>query len=368
MIYLAQDDEQGAVAEMTRELGLEVLYPVARETEAESAVPTKTWKAVAETGLTAPVSEDLGGGGVPGAVTYMTAVENLGYGDAAITLAAIWSGAPSLLISLHGTSEQQAGLLEASKNLDVRGSVALYEGFGRGASELETTIADEGENVHIVGRKVGVPFSGQAESIIVVGVDPSTGKLRAVIVPRTTDGVNIGARDKSLALDAADIASIDFDVVVPRANLLGTEGLQKTVERLRLSVAAAQTGMAQRAMEYAAEYAKTRMAFGKPIASFQGISFPLAESYFRTEQARLEVLDAASLMDNSDDIERISAVVSSAVAYASENASETTRHAVQVLGGHGFIREYPVELWYRTAAFLSTLDFDPNASSFQPVL
>ncbi|MEO6470848.1 MAG: acyl-CoA dehydrogenase family protein [Aeromicrobium sp.] len=367
MIYLAQGEEQEAVAEMTRELGLEVLYPVSRDAEADAAVPSKTWKAVVETGLTAPVSEELGGGGVPGVVTYMTAVENLAYGDAAITLAAVWSGASSLLISLHGTPEQQAGLLEASKNLDVRGSVALYEGFGRGASELETTIADEGDSVRVVGRKVGVPFSGQAESIIVVGVDPSTRDLRAVIVPRTVDGVTVGVREKSLALDAADIASIEFDVVVPRANLLGSDGLQKSVERLRLAVASAQTGMAQRAMEYAAEYAKGRIAFGKSIASFQGISFPLAEAFSRTEQARLEVLDAASLLENSDDIERISAVVTSAVSYASENASETTRHAVQVLGGHGFIREYPVEQWYRTAAFLSTLDFDPSASSFHPV-
>ncbi|QTI69922.1 acyl-CoA dehydrogenase family protein [Gordonia polyisoprenivorans] len=368
MIYLAQDEEQEAVAEMTRELGLEVLYPVARDVEAESAVPAKTWKAVVETGLTAPVSEELGGGGIPSAVTYMTAVENLAYGDAGITLAAVWSGAPSLLLSRHGTPQHQAGVLGASQDLDNRGSVALYEGFGRGASELETTIVDEGENVRVVGRKVGVPFSGQAESIIVVGVDPSTRALRAVIVPRTADGVSVGVRDKSLALDAADLASIDFDVLVPRANLLGSEGLQKSVEWLRLAVASAQTGMAQRAMEYAAEYAKNRVAFGKPIASFQGISFPLAEAFFRTEQARLEVLEAASLMDNDGDIERISAVTSSAVAYASENASESTRHAVQVLGGHGFIREYPVELWYRTAATLSTLDFDPSASSFHAVV
>ena len=367
MIYLAQDDEQEAVAEMTRDLGLEVLYPVAREVEANSAVPSKAWKAVVETGLTAPVSEELGGGGIPSAVAYTTAVENLAYGDAGVTLAAMWSGAPSLLISLHGTAEQQAGVLVASKNLDNRGSVALYEGFGRGPAEFETTISDEGDSVRVTGRKVGVPFSGQAESIIVVGVDPSTRELRAVIVPRTTDGVRVGVRDKSLALDAADMANIDFGVVVPRANLLNSQGLRGSVERLRLAVASAQIGMAQRAMEYAAEYATTRIAFGKPIASFQGISFPLAEAFARTEQARLEVLDAASLIDNDGDIERISAVVSSAVSYAGENGAETTRHAVQVLGGHGFIREYPVELWYRTAAFLSTLDFDPTASSFNAV-
>lgn len=367
MIYLAQDEEQEAVAEMTRELGLGVLSPASRDAEDAAAIPATTWKAVVDTGLTAPVSEELGGGGVPGALTYLTAVENLSYGDAAITLAAVWSGAPSLLLSLHGTPEQQAGLLEASKDLHTRGSVALYEGFGRGASELETTIADQGDSVRVVGRKVAVPFSGQAESIIVIGVDPSTHALRAVIVPRTADGVTVGVRDKSLALDAADLASIEFDIVVPRANLLGADGLQKSVERLRLAVASAQTGMAQRALEYAADYAAGRIAFGKPIASFQGISFPLAEAFSRTEQARLEILDAASLLENSDDLVRIGAAVSAAVSYASENASETARHGLQVLGGHGFIREYPVEQWYRTAAFLSTLDFDPRASSFHPV-
>ena len=92
----------------------------------------------------------------------------------------------------------------------------------------------------------------------------------------------------------------------------------------------------------------------------------MADAYSRTEQARLEILDAACLMLNGCEPDAVSAAVSGAVAYASENASETTRNAVQVLGGHGFMTDYPVEQWYRTAAFLSTLDFDPLASSFQP--
>ncbi len=366
MIYLAPDDEQEAVTEMTRGLGLDVLYPASKETEAAGAVPPAVWKTIVETGLTAPVSEELGGGGVPGVVTQVAAVESLAYGDAGITLAALWSGAPSLLISEHGTAAQQATLRTSGVDLDTRGSVALYEGFGRGASELATTVAVEGDVVRVVGQKVAVPFIATAESIIVIGVDPSDRGLRAVIVPRSTDGISVTATGAGLALDAAGLGTVSFDVTVPAANLLGTDGLRITVERLRLMVAAAQTGMAQRAMEYAAEYASERIAFGKPIASFQGISFPLAEAFSRTEAARLEILDAASLMVDGGDPNRVSAAVSAAVAYASENAAETTRNAVQVLGGHGFMTDYPVEQWYRTAAFLSTLDFDPLASSFQP--
>ncbi|TGD85930.1 hypothetical protein BayCH28_19790 [Mycolicibacterium sp. CH28] len=366
MINLAPDEEQEAVTEMTRSLGLDVLYPASKETEAAGAVPPAVWRTIVETGLTAPVSEELGGGGVPGVVTQVAAVESLAYGDAGITLAALWSGAPSLLISEHGTTAQQATLLTSAGDPDTRGSVALYEGFGRGASELETTVAVQDGVVRVVGQKVAVPFAATAESIIVIGVDPSDRGLRAVIVPRSTDGIDVTATGSGLALDAAGLGSVSFDVTVPAANLLDSNGLGMTVERMRLMVAAAQTGMAQRAMEYAAEYASERIAFGKPIASFQGISFPLAEAFSRTEQARLEILDAASLMADGGDPNRVSAAVSAAVAYASENAAETTRLAVQILGGHGFMTDYPVEQWYRTAAFLSALDFDPLASSFQP--
>ncbi|WP_405669789.1 acyl-CoA dehydrogenase family protein [Streptomyces sp. NBC_01530] len=119
MIYLALDDEQEAVTEMTRSLGLDVLYPASKETEAAGAVPPAVWKTIVETGLTAPVSEEFGGGGVPGVVTQMAAVESLAYGDAGITLAALWGGAPSLLISEHGTPAQLSALLASAGDLDV---------------------------------------------------------------------------------------------------------------------------------------------------------------------------------------------------------------------------------------------------------
>lgn len=367
MIHLALDEEQEAVAEMTHELGMEVLSPAGQEADTTAVVPRAVWTSLLQTGLTAPLAEDAGGGGVPDPVTQVTAIYHLAHGDAGITLAALWSGAASFVVSLHGSAAQKAAFRGTATDADARGSVALYEGYGRGATELATTIEQDGDQVRVVGSKVAVPHASTAESFIVIGVDPQTHDLRAAIVPRGADGVSIAAGDRALALDQADLASADFDVVVPVDQLLDAEGLVFSVERLRLAVAAAQTGMAQRAMEYAAEYATGRIAFGQPIASFQGISFPLSEAFSRTEQARLEILDAASLLRDQADPERVSAAVSAAVAYASENAAETTRHAVQVLGGHGFMTEYPVEQWYRTAAFLSALDFDPRLSAFHPV-
>ena len=114
-------------------------------------------------------------------------------------------------------------------------------------------------------------------------------------------------------------------------------------------------------------YARDRIAFGKPIAAFQGVSFLLAEAKMRTDAARLEIADVAARLD-AGDVERGSALVTGALAYAASVATQATRDAVQVLGGHGFITDHPVELWYRSAGALSVLDLDPLSSMFEPAL
>jgi alkylation response protein AidB-like acyl-CoA dehydrogenase len=366
MLHLAADDEQLAIVEMTRSLGLEVLYPAAAATESDGAVPPSVWKSLFEAGLSAPLSEDLGGGGVPSAVTHLLAVEQLAYGDAEITLASMWGGAGALLISEHGTDAQRAELIARLANPESRCALALYEGFGRDVTEFQTTLTLDGDYVRVVGQKVAVPFAADADLMVVIGIDTVSGALKAALVSGTDPGITVSSPSGGLAMRAAGLSTVSFDTTIRTSDLLDDRDLAHTVGRLRLMLAAAQTGMAQRALEYAAEYAKQRIAFGKPIASFQGISFMLADAFSRTEQARLEILDAAALTDGQGDLDRMTRAVSAAVSYACENAAETTRNAVQVLGGHGFMTEYPVERWYRTAAFLSTLDFDPLASSFVP--
>jgi alkylation response protein AidB-like acyl-CoA dehydrogenase len=372
MLDLELSEEHLAIAELARNIGLDVVSPAAREAESTRTVPAKVWTTLFQSGLTVAVPEKFGGGGIPDAVTQMIAVEGLAYGDPGITIASVWGGAAALLIGLCG-SEAQTGLLShLGRDPEARSAVALYEGFGRGPSELTTTISDNGDGTwQVTGRKVAVPFATEADPLIVVGVDPADGTLRAAILAATGGGTVIAPNDRSLALDAVPVATVSFDERVGAADLLGGPGagagaLARGVGRLRLALAAAEVGTAQRANDYAATYATERIAFGQPIATFQGVSFLLAEAQIRIAAARLDIINAAIRIDAGDD--SAEEATTRAVNYAGVVATQVTRDAVQVLGGHGFITDHPVELWYRSAATLSAIDFDPLRSSFEPAL
>jgi alkylation response protein AidB-like acyl-CoA dehydrogenase len=372
MLELEPAEDLAAVAEVARSIGLDVLSPAARQAETARAVPAAVWKALLDSGLTVPVAEDRGGGGVLDTMTHMLAVENLAYGDPGIAVAAAWSGAAAFLLGQHGTGDHDALLARLLTDPDARGSVALYEGFGRAPAEYATTVTVDADGTRVRGRKVSVPFAALAGNVIVVGNDATSGKLRAVVVPTGAPGVLVEPNPGGLALDAAGIGSVSYDVSVPSTNLVGgadadSRALAQSVERIRLIIAAVQIGTAQRAIDYASRYAVDRIAFGRPIASFQGISFLLAEAQMRVAELRLEISDIAARLD-TEPFEDLSDAVSRLLSYAGEVGAETTRNAVQTLGGHGFIIDHPVELWYRSAAALAALDFDLNHSSFQPAL
>jgi hypothetical protein len=372
MLTLEPSEEYSAVAELARVVGLEMLSPAARDAEAAKAVPATVWKSVLDTGLTVPVAEERGGSGMPDTMTYMAAIENLAYGDPGIAVAAAWSGAAAMLLGRHGSQAQDAVLSRLITDPDARGSVAFYEGFGRAPGEYDTKVTVAGGQVTVAGRKVAVPFAGQASDIIVVGSDATSGRLRAVLVPSGTPGVVVEQVPGGLALNAAALASVSFDVTVAEENLLGgpdadSSALGRSIETIRLIIAAALIGTAQRAVEYAAQYATERVAFGRPIAGFQGVSFPLADGQMRVAALRLELRDICSRLD-AEPFEDVSAAVTGLIGYAGEACAEATRTAVQTLGGHGFLTDHPVEIWYRSAAALAILDFDVNRSSFQAAL
>lgn len=369
---LAPDDEQSAVAELARTLAIEVLAPAAREAERSGAVPQSVWATVFESGLAIAVPESAGGGGVPGDLSRQVAVQNLASGDAGIAMAAVWSGAAAGLIAEHGSEEQRKQLPSLASDASLRTSVALYEGFGRSPREMATTVRLEGDLVRVSGTKVGVPFARVADPLIVVGRDPRSGKLRAAVTSSAAKGVTVAPTRRGLALDAAQLGSVSFDAVLPANALLGGPSLDgaaltASLQRLRLLVASALLGTALRATEYAAKYAADRVAFGRPIGSFQGVSFPLAESLIRIEASRLQVADLVTSQGRLGE-ESFDQAVSEAIAYASTVAVDATRHAVQTLGGHGFMEDHPVELWYRSASALAALDFDPVCAPFEPAL
>lgn len=372
MLDLEPTDEERAVTELCRDLALEVIFPVARQAEAEQSVPADVWKALLETGLLVPVPEELGGDGVVDTQTQMVALEGLAYGDAGIALAAAWHGAVCLALGQHGAATHAELLASLLGNPDLRAGLALYEGHGRSTAELETTVQISGDTVTVRGRKVGVSFAKNADFYLVVGRDATSGALRLVTVPAETAGITVTAAPGGLALNATGLGSVEFDVTVPAGNLVGgTEagpsGISRTLQRIRLIVAAVALGTAQRAVDYASKYAIERIAFNQPIAGFQGVSFPLAESQMQLSAVRLEIADLADRIDATDGADLTDAVTA-ALAYAGEAASQAGRQALQTLGGHGFITDHPVEIWYRSTAALSTLDFDPTASAFVAAL
>jgi hypothetical protein len=372
MFHVSLTDEHRSVADMCRSIATEVVAPAARQAEADQAVPPSVWRALLDTGLTQPVAEELGGSGVPDTVTQMIAAENLAYGDPGIALAALWGGAAAHLLGHHGATTHRELLTELLANPDQRLGLAFYEGFGREVSELTTTVQVSDDAVRVRGRKVGVPFVTTAASFLVVGNDPAAGDVRLVLVPASSAGVVVERGTGWLALEAADPGAVEFDVSVPLERLVGgaeadSAAIATSLQWLRLIVAAVQLGAAQRSVDYASKYATERVAFGQPISAFQGVAFPLAEAQMRLAQLRLEIAEAASRLDLEvfDDHSRS---VAAAVSYAADVAPEATRTAVQTLGGHGFIKDHPVEIWYRSCAALSTLDFDPVAAAFSPAL
>jgi alkylation response protein AidB-like acyl-CoA dehydrogenase len=370
-------EELAAVAELARSLGTEKLSPAARSAESGGQVNAFVWQALADSGLVAPTRTEHGGDGLIDAVTHVVAAENLAYGDPGIALAALWRGAAVTLLSEHGTPQQAEHARGLNSRVAARSTIALYEAFGRGPDEWTTSITDREGKVSVHGTKVAVPFATDAEVLIVVGTDPAAGMLSAAVVPRDAAGVTVEPADGGIALEATATHVVHFDVTLPAGAALGGNSLDPaalalSVERIRLLVGAAAVGTAQRAIDYASAYATERIAFGRPIAGFQGVSFLLAEKQMKVEAARLEVAEAASVIDlggtSADEIASLRLAVRNAVNYATDAAAMAARDAVQVLGGHGFLADHPVELWYRSAAALAALDFDPLCSAFAPAV
>ncbi len=376
MFDLTMSDEYEAIQEVIASVATDLLDPAAREAEVGAEVPTAVWDGLLQLGFTTSVAEEFSGGGLPDALGQLLAFEGLAAGDPGITTAAVFSGQAATLIGLCGTDEQRAAHLSSlATDASRRTACAIYEGFGRTPSESQTKITADGDRWRVTGHKVGVGFAGSADLIIVSGIDPADGRLRAALLTADqidSDQVTATVGSGIMALHAAQLGSLDIDVVIDPSDLLGgpdadAEALARALSRLRLSVAAIELGCARRACDYAAEYASGRIAFGKPIAAFQGVSFMMADARMQLDASRLELWHTATHLE-TEPTAALEQAVTQAVNYAGQVATSATRDAIQVLGGHGFIEDHPVERWYRAAAVLSSLDFDPSVTPFAAAL
>lgn len=305
-------------------------------------------------------------GGFDGSITALCIVaEEIAHSCAssALMLAAHWVAMMPLMIA--GTPEQKDYFYSRVTKDGALGAFCLTEAeAGSDASALKTTAVRKGDYYVVNGRKTFVTNGGPADIYTVfVTTDPSKGKdgIAVLMIEKGTKGMYIGKREEKLGMRGSDTTDLILeDAIVPAENLIGGEGrgwdiAMMTLNLSRPSIGALALGIAQGALDYALEYTTQRVQFGQKLADFQGVQFMLADMAMKIEAARALVYKAAALLDEKvyerDKMSALGVDTLSAMAkcFASDVAMEVTVDAVQLLGGYGYLKDYPVERMMRDA-------------------
>lgn len=348
---------QQQILEMTRSFARERLAPGAADRDRQHRFPREELTEMGELGLLGMLVPEAYGGSDAGVLAYAIAVEEIAAGDGACsTIMSVHSSVGCVPILKFGTEEQQQRFLPKLASGEWIGGFALTEPqAGSDASNLKTRARREGDHYVIDGAKQFITSGKNGHVIIVFAVtDPSAGKngITAFIVPTDTPGYEVLRVEEKLGLNASDTCQIAFNgLKIPVENRLGEEGqgyriALSNLEGGRIGIAAQAVGMAQAAFEAARDYAGERKAFGKAIAEHQAVAFRLADMATQIEAARQLVWHAASLREAG--IPCISQA-SMAKLFASEMVERVCSDAIQIHGGYGYMRDYPVERIYRDA-------------------
>lgn len=327
------------------------LRTAAREAEEGGELPKKLIGKGWEIGLLqASIPEAYGGFGERSAVTGVLAIEEMAFGDLAGTLAVMTPSLFAMPVLLAGSEEQkQTYLPKVIEGEWNPYTAALIEySFDFDPNSLKTTATLNGEDYVLNGEKAFVPFAKDATAILVyANLD---GQTQGFIVKKDAAGLTVGKeREKLMSLNALPLYRVKLeDVKVPAANRLGGASghdFELILAALRLATAASAVGVANAAFDYSMNYAREREAFGVKIAQKQAIAFMLAEMRTEIEASRLLTWEAAWKLDTGKEDACTEAYL--AATGAADMAMNVTDRAVQILGGHGYIREHPVEMWMR---------------------
>jgi alkylation response protein AidB-like acyl-CoA dehydrogenase len=364
MINFELDDEQKLIRETVIAFARVEIRPHAREADEKGSVPAALLQRGWDLGLVqSMIPEEYGGFGTEhSALTGAVIAEELAYGDLAIATHLL---APRLLtvpLLEFGSTELKSRLLPAFCGESFEpGSAAVVEPrFDFDPTAPATTLRREGDDYVVSGAKCYVPLGAQAKHLLVLaGLTNGDGAVhpQAIVVARDTPGLRIGEREKNMGLKALETTTLDLDACrVPRDQVLAV-GDQAAMRRLanlwRVGVSAMAVGVARAAYDYAREYAKERRAFGQAIGQKQAIAFMLAEMAMEVDAMRLLVWEAAWKLDRHEDATREAYL---ARRYTSDVTLRIADNALQVLGGHGYIRDHMVELFLRNARGFATLE------------
>ena len=349
--------EQELVRQMVRDFAVNEVKPIAAEIDVTERFPMENVKKMGELGMMGiPFSIEFGGAGGD-VLSYIIAVEELS--KVCATTGVILSAHTSLCASLineNGTPAQKEKYLRDLCTGNKIGAFGLTEsGAGTDAAGQQTTAVLDGDNYILNGSKIFITNGGVADTFIIFAMtDKSKGTkgISAFIVEKGFQGFSIGKKEDKLGIRASSTTELIFEnCIVPKENLIGREGkgfgiAMKTLDGGRIGIAAQALGIAEGALDEAIKYMKERKQFGRPIAAFQGLQWMVAEMSTKIEAARFLVYKAAWLKENK---QPYSIDAARAKLYAAEVAMDVTTKAVQLFGGYGYTKEYPVERMMRDA-------------------
>jgi alkylation response protein AidB-like acyl-CoA dehydrogenase len=366
VISYGPTEEQEVIRDAMREFAEQVLRSAARDADEESALPDGFLDQVWELGLTNTQLPDFAGGGgeARSPVTNALILEELAYGDVALALAAVSPSLFAFPVADFGTEAQQTKYLPAFCGEKFHAaSLALIEPSPTfDVLDLQTTAEPKDDGFVLSGRKSFVVLGDRAEHFLVLARNSNaagTGfdAIDAFIVPRDATGVSVGEVELNLGMKGLPTVGLELQRVdVPAEDRLGEEAgidARRLIAGTRTAQSALLVGLTRSVLEYCIPYAKDRHAFGEAIAQKQAIAFMLSDMCMETDAMRWLTWKAASYLEAGLDATRESVFASR---YTAEHAMRIADNGVQVLGGHGFIRDNPVEMWYRHARTLSVLE------------
>ena len=350
MIDFEPSEEQALIIETVHGFALNEIRPLCREADEAGAVPKSVVEAAHELGLVAnSLPEDQGGGGERSAITGALIAEELAWGDLAIALAILSPGLLGFPVADFGSESQRSGLLPGLTGSGfVPGSLAIVEPrFDFDVFHPQTTAKKDGDAFLLDGVKCQVPWLEGLRHVVVIAHDGEG--LAAFVLPCDIAGLTT---EPELMMGLGGLPTVEMTLSGVRlptsARLTASDAdLRRMIDRGRVALAAAGIGTARASFEVARDYAKERETFGQPIATRQAIAFKLADMAIEIDGARLLVWEAAAALDRGDDATRLARL---AYDQTMRIALTVTDGAVQVYGGHGYIREYLPELHLRNVA------------------
>lgn len=353
-------EEQKLIQHTIAQFAQEQIRPLSHEADESGEVPADIVQQGWELGLVqSSIPQEYNGfGETRSIVTEALIAEELAWGDLSIALHLLSPRLLAFPLLEMGTEAQKKRILPAYAGEKFQpGSAAVVEPrFDFDVTDLQVTARSNNGAFVLSGRKCFVPLADQAEQVLVYAQTEDT-KTACFLVERGTAGLQLAEREKNMGIKALATYELTFDDcrVPAEARLGGDAGCDtnRLINYSRVGLAAMAVGVARAAFEYARDYAKDRHAFGVPIARKQAIAFMLAEMAIEIDASRLLTWEAAWKLDRGEDATREAYLAKN---YAASMALKVTDNALQVLGGHGYIREHPVELWVRNARGFASFD------------